>query len=387
MHRIRHSILSALALGLLLPGCSDRPSLLIDLEPALSVLSGAVQATQNSGLVAQTHPLRRHKDSVLPHFFNLIPQAWAATPTCPAVNDTDPTLSYCDGDTLVLFYDNCRNTNFEKSGLWRLYVRMQFPAGGDCTAVQASGFTNPVLAGLVGKTVTRTFGLTANGDQNNVRFAPDTNEAVYMYSDFPTGWKDDRMGGVRITFDSTTERTIVIDGVQVRSAFHAASPVADLNDFNLLSIAIPGSDTSPRFVWDHTLNSIQAGDPLFEIGPQITGTPSTSVGFNEDMDSGTTAPFNGDIVVQGNRVKKGAAIRAQHNIAAGIGVMLVTEDLVWGDPNCCWPTSGTVRGEHDRNFPSGSLTETLEFTNEGCGKVRYSTITGDSVLNQLYHCF
>lgn len=388
MNRLRHIALprlAAAALSLFITACSDTPSFLIDMEPALSVLSGAVQGTKDDGLVA-FHP-RRIRGGGLPEFFNLMPEAWAATPTCPAVNDTDPSLAYCDNETLVMLYDNCRPTSFEKSGLWRSYIRLEFPTPGDCTNVQTNGFTPGVVASLVGKTITRGFGVRAEGDQNNIRFAPDVSEAVYIYSDVPSGWHDDRMGGARITFNSATQRTIVIDGIQVRSAIHLNNPVPDLDSFNLLELSVPGSSTTTRFAWDHTLNTIKAGDSLFEIGPSMTGTPATSVGFADDMASGTTAPFDGDIVVSNGRVLKGAAIRAQHNIAGGMAVMLVTEDLVWGDPNCCWPTSGTLRGEHDRNFPSSSLTETLTFTGAGCGKVSYETITGESLLNQLYHCF
>jgi|GEM_PF-2811218 len=377
-------IFSYLALALWLPACSETPSALVDLEPALSVLSGAVQATQEFGLLARSTP----KPSFwVPQAFDLFPKAWAAPQSCPAVNGSDPTTSYCDNETLVLFYDHCQNTNFGESGLWRMYTRLEFPSSADCTAVHASGFTPAVLASLVGKTVTRTYGMGPNGDQNNVRFAPSLAEAVYLYSDYPSGWHEDRTGGVQITFTSSTERKLDIKGVHVRSAIHPGySENVDTDTLDLLTLTNAEVTSKARFIWDHTLNTVKAGDSIFEIGPAISAN-ADAPGFAEEMSSDTTAPLDGYILVSGNRVKKGATIRAQHNIASGIGIMIVTEDLVWSDPSCCWPTSGTIRGESDRNFSSATLTETLQFTGDSCGSIEYVTITGTSDVNQLYHCF
>lgn len=383
MNKARKLITYSL-LALWLPACSETQSALVDLEPALSVLSGAVQATQETGLLARSTPKPSFS---IPKAFELFPKAWAAPQSCPAVNGSDPTTSYCDNETLVLFYDHCQNTSFGESGLWRMYVRLEFPTNADCTAVNTSGFTPAVLSSLVGKTVTRTYGMGPNGDQNNIRFAPSLAEAVYLYSDYPSGWHEDRSGGVEITFTSATERKFDIKGVQVRSAIHPAySENVDVDTLDLLALNTPEATSKARFIWDHTLNTVKAGDALFEIGPPISGT-ADAPSFAEEMSSDTTAPFDGYIYVSGNRVKKGATIRAQHNIAGGIGIMLVTEDLIWSDPQCCWPTSGTIRGESDRNYPSSTLTETLTFTGDSCGSIEYVTITGTSDVTQLYHCF
>jgi hypothetical protein len=377
-------LITYFTLAFWLPACSDTPSAFVDVEPALSVLSGAVQATQDFGLLARSTPKPSFS---IPQAFELFPKAWAAPQSCPAVNGSDPTTSYCDNETLVLFYDHCQNTSFGESGLWRMYVRLEFPTNADCTAVQTSGFTPAVVSSLVGKTVTRTYGMGPGGDQSNVRFAPSLAQAVYLYSDYPSGWKEDRSGGVQITFTSSTERKLEVKGVQVRSAIHPGySENVDTETLDLVALASPELTSKARFIWDHTLNTVKTGDSLFEIGPPLSGT-ADNPSFADEMSSGTTAPFDGYIIVSGNRVKKGATIRAQHNIAGGIGLMLVTEDLVWSDPNCCWPTTGTIRGESDRNFSSSTLTETLRFTGDRCGSIEYVTITGTSDVNQLYHCF
>jgi hypothetical protein len=363
---------------ILLSACTQDPSGNIDAEPALAVLGGAVLGTQNNAVVASRTPKALPKNVF--DFLNLIPDAYAAT-ACPSI-----TTGSCSGPVLTVFYNNCQPSGVGRSGYWRSNISYTFPTALDCTNILGTGFNAAGVAGLVGKTVIRQWGGGSQGaDQINARSARDS-VVGYMYSDFPSGWQDDRQGGVEITFDSATVRRMVVKGVHAVGIKHETDPVTDPSSFDLSVLPTSKSeDETVDRIWDHTINSTKQGDSLFSIGPSISLNGST-VSFGGTSNN-TRASYDGDIVVTSDTVAAGAQLRVQHNISSSIGVVTVTTPLVYSDPSCCYPMSGEVRAVYDLGLRVPTVEERMVFTGSSCGQVRYTTSVYSNELITLSHCF
>ncbi len=362
--------LTVISLG----ACSQSPSANIDMEPALAVLGGAVLGTQSNAIVAAV-PAPRPK-----RFFDWIPEAFAAAPACPPI-----TSGSCSGSTLTVFYDNCQPSGPSRVGYWRSNISYTFPTALDCTNTLATGFNAAGVAALVGKTVVRRWGAGSQAeDQLNMRSAPDK-VVAYMYSDFPSGWQDARVGGVEVTFQSASERRAIVKGVHALGVKHPSDPVTNPSAFDLTELPTSKAedDTVDR-IWDHTINTVQTGDTLLGIG-QTVSLSGSSVSFG-GISSNTRASFNGDIVISSNTVAPGAQLRVQHNISSSIGVVTVVAPLVYSDPNCCYPTSGEVRAVYDLSLRVPTVEERLTFTGASCGQARYTTSVLSNTLVTLSHC-
>ncbi len=369
-------LVSLTLLAISVVGCTEQPSTNIDAESALAVIGGAVLTTQNEGRLARTAPPQTLPQKML-HWINPIPEAFAAPPACAPV-----TTGTCNGSDLEIFYDNCQQAGFGEAGYWRSYFRYTFPAPADCLNVQLNGFSATGIAGLVGATVTRNWGLGGNGDQNNIRVGP-KGEVVYVYSDFPSGWQDDRQGGMDIAFETTTRRRVVVNGVHAIGISHSI-PMIPIDVFDLKML--PTSGEGSRTEWDHTLNTVKTGDTLFELGIPIRQNADFSISF-DSLENNVTASFDGDIVINNNTVERGAMLRIQHNLSESLGVLVVTEPLVYSDPTCCWPMSGAAATKYDQNLKTPTLEEEVLFTGTACGAIIYTSTAETEVEKTLQHCF
>src|SRR5690606_17355508 len=102
-----------------------------------------------------------------------------------------------------------------------------------------------------------------SGDQNNIRVGAN-GEVAYIYSDFPSGWQDDRVGGLDISFETATRRRVVVNGVHAVGIAHSKPPITtDTFDLTSLPVEDPGTISKE---WDHTINTVKNGDPLFALG-------------------------------------------------------------------------------------------------------------------------
>lgn len=367
-------LLTLLAISVV--GCTEEPSTNIDAEPALAVLGGVILATQNEGRLARIAPPRKGSDGLL-RWIDPIAEAFAAPPACQPV-----TTGTCNGSDLEVFYDNCQMAGFGEAGYWRSYFRYTFPTGADCLNVQINGFSATGVAGLVGKTITRNWGLGANGDQFNIRVGA-KGEATYFYSDFPSGWRDDRIGGMDITFETATRRRIVVNGAHAIGVSQEV-PMTPVDVFDLKMLPTTGEGITTE--WDHTINTVKTGDLLFELGVRIIRNADFTISF-DSIENDVTASFDGDIVVNGNTVERGAMLRAQHNLSQSLGVLVVTQPLVYSDPTCCWPMSGTVAAKYDQNLRTPTIEEEVVFTGTACGAVIYTSTAETEVEKTLQHCF
>ncbi len=359
--------------------CSEIPGSNIDAEPALGVLGGAILGTQNTGVIATAPPQRARSVEKLLDLLNPIPEAFAvaAPPDCPAI-----TGGSCSGSTLKVYFPNCQSSTADRAGLWHTYVSYEFPSAGDCANALSGGFDSTTLTNLVGETVVRDWGESASGDQNNVRVGRD-GITTYVYGSYNSGWQDDRIGGVEVTFETTSRRRIDVKGVHAIGVQYSTAVISNLSALDPSLLA--GTEPDAARKWDHTINTVKTGDSLFAVGPPISFN-GTSVSYGSFAND-TTASFDGDIVVNGNTVSTGATLRVQHNLSESIGVLTVTSPLVYSDSNCCWPMSGTVHVEYDRNLKSPTLEETIEFTGSECGAINYTTTMVTGQARVLSHCF
>jgi hypothetical protein len=369
---------------ILVCGCSESPSTNIDAEPALAVLGGAVLGTQSLGKTAFNTPKRTPAVERMLNALNPITEAFAAATVCP-----DMTGGSCVGSVLSVNMDNCLPSGPVRAGYWKSIISYNFPTATDCTNALAGGFNATTIAGLVGNSFTRAWGQTASGEQNNIRLAQD-GLVTYFYSDYPTGWQEDRMGAVTVTYETSTRRRMVVGGVHAFGVYNmAGTTISDPSSFDLTTLPsghVAGAPADKTIItrWDHTIHTVKTGDQMFGIGPNISfsGGSVTYGSFGTD----TKATFDGDIVVEGNTVAAGATLRVQHNISASIGVLSVVEPLVYGDSNCCWPTQGTVQVEYDRNLKAPTLQETVVFQST-CGAIEYTTSSLTKASKTLSHCF
>jgi hypothetical protein len=365
--------------------CTETPSTNIDAEPALAVLGGAVLGTQSLGSTAMVPPKQLPAIERVLKALDPISEAFAlpTAPVCP-----DITGGSCAGTLLSINKSNCMPSGPSRAGYWHSIVSYNFPTALDCTNALANGFDATTIGNLVGSTFTRDWGEGPSGEQNNIRVAQD-GLVTYFYGAYPSGWQEDRVGGVDVTFETTTRRRMVVKGVHAFGVHHSAATILDPSNFDLLTIAsghVKGLPVDKNVFtrWDHTIHSVKVGDQLFSIGPTIdlSGGKVTYGSFGNE----TKATFDGDIIVEGTTVAVGATLRVQHNMSSSIGVLTVTEPLEYSDPNCCWPTSGTVQVEYDRNLKAPTLEETVVF-NASCGSIAYTSAALSNAPKTLSHCF
>ncbi len=370
---------AALLTAAFLSSCTDSPSTNIDAEPAIALLGGVVLGTQGEALVASTLPRKSNTWRRWIDGLNPIPDAFAVT-ACPLL-----TTGTCNSEILDIFYDNCQPSGMGRAGLWRSHINLTFPTPGDCTATLGTGFNAVGVAALVGKTIIRTWGDGGpGGNQDNMRLG-ENNELVFMYSDYPSGWQDNRMGGASVTFVSATQRRIEILGAHAFGFSFEDPPNIDPDSFDLTTVLADPNTPQSKREWDHTINSVKSGDTLFGIGPEITQNPDGTITFG-DTNNDTVATFDGDFIVDGNVVARGGMLRQQHNLSESLGVLVVTEPLTYGDPACCYPTEGTMKSRYDFNLKSPTLEETIVFTST-CGEILYSSTAVSNEPRTLSHCF
>jgi hypothetical protein len=386
----------AAGLALALTSCGDGGSASTEIwtESMVATLGAAIQATQEDGTVAWSQPPRQPTLwESLSRLLDPVRTAWAeAPPACPNVVST----ATCNGAILQMYYNNCFSANQTSPNLRRSYINLVFPTAALCASVAGTGFTNGAISGLVGQTITRTFG---GPDQGNYTMSADS-LVTSFYTGFPSGFTGDaREGGVNVTFVDTNTRRISITGIhevaETSSSFNYANAGStDLNQ--TVPVAV-----SPIYPWDHTVNTVKSGDIPMTSGPTMNsfGTGFT-FGDNSNIVANPVAPADGDATVvgfgPGATLKAGAVVRIQHNHSLSTSVSVVTTDLVFSFDTCCWPVSGSIHTEFDRFYGGGVYSagngtmpwpyEDLTF-GPACGQVNYSTAFNDSTgLNTLFSC-
>lgn len=327
----------------------------------LGLLGGSLMATEGYGKIAQI-PRRETFPERLDRWLNPIATAHAAIATCPAI-------SRCLGSTYETELFDCTQTSLQVAGIWRAIHRIALPDATTCRDVLSFGFSASVRSALVGQTVTRTYGQGQAGNQTDVWRLGANDEAVLVYTDFPSGIDDPDIGsivkgGVQVGFEANEVRKVTILGAHVLGWKNRRKESMVVND------TVPWSEIGYdnkkyQIQWDttvHTPNAIEVS------------------GYGADR-----------------RVTKLLA-HTQHNIVQTLGITELknNEPLVYGDPTCCWPTSGAIvtnfkRIKRSRGPKWGSEEITFKST---CGAVDYTTYRSQNLggaprkrTAQLSHCY
>ncbi len=255
------------------------------------------------------------------------------------------------------------------SGLWNAKFRLTFPDNATCENVRSNGLTPTIINGLVGNSVTRTYGETSAGDQTTNWRLSLNNEAVVAYTDFPSGISNDPLGhlaqgGMTMTFNAPTVRTLKINGIHL-VAFQANGGSFYNSDGSVNWQSISPFNQSFKVTWDDTIDTPDTNDVEiigYGVGKQVT------------------------------RLN----IYTQFNFPQTIGkTTLLGGPLVFNDPACCWPTVGAIRTNFKRTHHGTGpkwQSEDLVFQ-EPCGSVNYITYTqpdgggtNKTLATQLNHC-
>jgi hypothetical protein len=319
------------ALGLALPllsGCStsDDGS---SSEVATGVVSGALNSTAGSkvgwnDLREKRSPLQKAWD-----FMNPIRPAWAADWACSG-GSLAPTFSGPGTYTFTpvscsIEWRNGRTASSEWSSTFALDYGQSCDDSHPWMEQQAAGcsLTRTTATGGNARTITG-----PNGNAYTVTH--DTNGAG-------TGWDSSvtpapTNAGVVLTCGSTgcaEGKTLVINGSHVTGTVELAD----------------GSDTTR---WDHTITS---------SGLTVTGSET-------------------------GRVVTGS-VTVQHNIAKYVATVTFNS-AGYGDPLCCFPTSGSVTATFSGGSDSGK-SETLAFS-AACAEATLTTASGTTESVTLQHC-
>jgi hypothetical protein len=308
----------------------DPPS---DSEVATSVVSGGLNNTSGS-TVALNAPAPPHESTFdrVVDAINPIGTAWAADWSCHG-GSLSPAFSGPGGNPYSytpvgcsVTWGNGKTASSEWSGPFTLTY------GSSCD--DSSPFPEDQGAGC---TVTRT--TSASGDTRTIT-GPDGNSyAISHDTDGQgTGWDPSispapSNGGVEVTCGSggcAESRTLVVNGSHLTG-----------------TVTIDGKSTT---IWDHTV-STAAG------GVAVTG-------------KGAARIVTGSVTVQHNLAKYTAN---------------ATFDSVgYGEPGCCFPTSGSVTTTFS-DGPNTGKTETLTFS-PFCGEATLTTASGSTEALTLQHC-
>lgn len=330
-------------------------------QNVMGLLGGSLLATEGDGKIARREPSPGYFET-LDRWLNPIASAHAAIGACP-------TVSRCLGEIYETELLDCTESTMQVAGVWRAIHRITLPDAATCQNVLTSGFSPAIHAALVGKTVARTYGQTQAGNQTDVWRLGANDEAVLVYTDFPSGIADEEIGaivkgGVQVAFDSSDVRRVTILGAHVLGWKDRGKRPMIVDDM------VPWSDigySNPKYQiqWDTTVHTPEAIEVTgYGVGKKVTKLKA----------------------------------HTQHNIVQALGVTELKKDepLVYGLANCCWPTSGAIvtnfkRIKKSRGPKWGS--EEIVFK-ETCGTVDYityrSTNLGGSPRKrtaQLNHCY
>lgn len=243
---------------------------------------------------------------------------------CRAISSdgSGSSLMNSSGPGLWRIFDLCQYGNMPLSPWIKSELLMRFESAPDCTSFQ----TGAVLG--TGKKVILTYGNGQNGDQQN-RFFSENGEVQYVYTDFPSGWNELKSGGAEVVFGAGSKPSqISIFGIQVKNyrqnsrIFTPRELFVELEENEVDKV--PGLNQAD----DVTLSTLS---PL--IVSYSGNNPTVSAG---------------QILSQDNNA--GALLKTQ-----------VAEPLVYSDPDCCWPTSGSL-ATTSLPVSSRAFSETLTFT-------------------------
>jgi hypothetical protein len=305
-----------------------------DSEVAASVVSGALNNSGGSP-VAMRDPAPTPSRSVFARLaaaVNPIRPAWAAEWSCRGGN-LSPAFSGPGADPYVYTPVSCSVTwgNMRTaSSTWSGPFTLDY--GSKCDGV------TPFLEDQSpGCSVTRTTGV--GGDTRTIT-GPDGNSYAITHDTqgAGTGWDTTvspapANGGVQVscaTAGCGASRTLVIGGSHLTG-----------------NVTIDGKQTT---IWDHTVSTGAAG-------LTVTGVAASRV-------------VNGTVTVQ-------------HNLARYTATATF-ESVGYGEPGCCFPTSGSVSTVFDSGSDKGK-TETLRFT-ALCGEATLTNADGSSEDITLQHC-
>lgn len=365
-------------------------------ESVMTALGGAISALRGTnGEIAQIDttpkPLRMFEDWLSP-----MRLAHAAA-SCASTQPTNMTcVPLGPGPTGPAQYLEVHYPDCESTASARVFGQIRYNMGSAaaCTAALATGMYAYGIANAP-FVVTRTIGRGASGDQNQVRLAKN-NEFLYGYTDYPSGFQT-TLQNVPITqpqggHEFTIQASGVVD-VRVLGLHYLGQQDRDqayLADKSTLALPTLPADTGRRTIWDHTVNSIEtAGTVLFDIGPVLSADGSGKLGFGTTDFNGATTTAAGRIRITPTgggtfTIAPGMIMRTQHNHTSSVGITLIETELVYGNVNCPFPTSGEIRTTYDRQLVSPGLEERIVFKST-CGEITYSHPSGVSADTTMYH--
>lgn len=270
---------------------------------------------------------------------------------CRTVNvDTGTTAMNTAGSVLWRLFDLCQYDGMTASSWIKSEMLVKFQNQADCTDFQDQSLLGP------GKKVTLTYGNGQNGDQQN-RFFSSNGEVQYVYTDFPSGFNELKSGGAEITFGGDSKPSqISIKGFEVKNFQQVETDLNERKLFKKIDIEL-----NPENFKNHL-------ELIDHVTLSTTSTLQVSYAGN------IAAVNSGQILTQDN--ESGSLLLTQ-----------VGSPLVFSDPNCCWPTSGTLvtSATENRNF-----SEVLTFT-ATCGKADLNRPFRKGVANRetytLPYCF
>ena len=304
-------------------------------EVAASVVSGAMNNSSGS-TVAMNSPLK-HKDSLgerVMRAMSPIGTAYAANWSCGSGTLT-PTFTGPAGNPYAYTPRSCTVTwDNDKSATssWSGPFTLNYGAG--CDSKHASMDLQDA-----GCALTRTTGSGGDGDTRTIT-GPDGNSYAITHNTngAGTGWDTTvspapSNGGVVVTCDSkgcSDGRSVVINGSHLTG-----------------NVTLAGASDK---IWDHTLST--GSSPL-----TVTGVGASRV-------------VTGEVTVQHNLAKYTASVSF--------------DSVGYGEPGCCFPTSGTLTATFSKGSVVGK-TETLTFDGT-CGDATLTKADGTTESITLKHC-
>ncbi|MBM4304788.1 MAG: hypothetical protein FJ112_10745 [Deltaproteobacteria bacterium] len=354
-----------------LGSCGSKDSYKFWGESMVGVMSGAVWVSQGTGVLP----------SGLNNALILLPSAIS----CPLLTETEDFKAQClgfandkittsPGKYLRRYLGLCQFEGAIQPSWFRTFHRIEFPSQDICEAINSSagGLTaaNIGANSLIGQTIKINFGLGANGDQQNIAFSQ-KGHVQYLWTDFPTGFLEAKIGGIEVEFNAINERVINLKGVQVKNFIPKNE---EINNPEILygDIVSIGALNVLALSSDRTISSIQAGDRKFE-------RDDASLDFQWGESHPMEVKFSGSTPV----ILTGAKIRTQYNNTGMLSLSEVTQDLRFGNLNCCWPTSGQITTQFNSLYILPTVrrktfeTEIVDFTSE-CGQISLTQSGGNS---------
>lgn len=354
-------------LVVLLGSCGTKDSYLLWTDSLAGVIGGVVLSTQappskfNSG---------KRSFNNLPESPNICPQVF--NPDNGLVDCLDfqaDKISESPGKYLRRYLGFCQFDGFQMMPWWRTYQRIEFPDQATCDLMKATdgGFSpaNISAASLVTKTIKLNFGLGPNADEQNMVFSQD-GDVQYLWTDFPTGFVEERQGGAEITFTASNERSIMIRGIQVKNYTPVNGEINNPLDL-YVSLQQDSSDKVLALASDKTFASIRAGDRQYERN-------DAGLDFQYADDYPLVVKYSGTTPV----VLSGAKIRTQFNSRGALGLSTIAEDMRYEDPTCCWPTSGKISTVFNTLYAL-PLVRRRSFSEE---TITFTSRCGEILLNQ-----